>query len=1132
MKRVLILTVRSTRMLTLVALSLATLCINATAFAQGVTTGALNGIVTNEQKQPVVGANVIAIHLPSGTSYEATSRADGRFTIPGMRVGGPYSVTVAFVGVGTAFEPQTQENVSINLGVATDLTFAVRAIAVQETVTVSATVDPVFSSSHTGAATTVGRHEIALIPTLNGRIGDITRLTPQSNGSNFVGQDNRMNNITVDGSTFNNSFGLGGQPGDRTGVAPISLEAIEQVQVNVAPFDVRQGSFTGAGVNTITRSGTNRVTGSFYHRFRDQDWVGTEAAGQAVSPGTFKFRNTGGWVGGPVLKNKWFAFGNYEDQMDTRPLSTWRANRGGEPAGGQITRVLESDMVALSNYLKQNFNYETGPFENYPDETPVKRFLLRSDYNINNNHKVSFRYNYLDSFSDTGLSSSTSALRGRTNFSQNFLTFQSSNYQLLENIRSGIGEWNAVLSNSMANSFQTGYTTQDESRNTRGTLFPFVDIFEGGTNYLSFGGEPFTFPNGLKYDTFQLQDNFTKFTTSHTLTFGAYAEKYHSDNIFMNCCSQSAYAYNSLADFYTDANSFLANPSRTTSPVTLSAFQISYSNVPGEPTPVQTLRVWYSAGYAQDEWRARQNLTVTAGVRFDVSQFKNEGFANPDADRLTFRDETGAAVRYATGQMPDTKVLWSPRVGVNWDIASDQKTQVRGGTGLFSGRPAYVWISNQLGNTGVLLGGTVPDTNPGTRFPFNPNPDTYKPPASSIVAGSHASLYSLNVTDPDFKFPQVWRSNIAVDRRLPWGIVSTTEYLYAKDVNGMYYINANLPAAQSTFSGVDARPRWTGTPCVSDGNPGGCATRINSEPGNVVGVNYVLKNGNKGTTWNFAQSLSRTAAFGLSVRGAYSYGVSHSLSDPESTAATSFARNAQSADPNNPGSSISLWSPGHRVFALVNYSRNYFGFGGTSVSMFWEARQSTLNSSSRMSYVFAADMNGDSISANDLIYIPRDTSEMNFVQFTHTNGRVFTAAEQATAFEAYIRQDTYLREHRGEYAKRNGVVMPMFSNIDLSITQDIFRDLGGQRNGFQVRVDILNFGNLLNHDWGVMKRPVGTINTNQQLQILTSPGVDAQGRPNYRLALVNNELIRNTFQSSATTGDVYQFMVSLRYSFN
>jgi len=299
----------------------------------------------------------------------------------------------------------------------------------------------------------------------------------------------------------------------------------------------------------------------------------------------------------------------------------------------------------------------------------------------------------------------------------------------------------------------------------------------------------------------------------------------------------------------------------------------------------------------------------------------------------------------------------------------------------------------------------------------------------------------------------------------------------------------------------------------------------------VVGVNYVLKNGNEGTTWNIAQSLSKNTKFGLMVRSAYSYGVSHSLSDPESTAATSFARNSQSADPNNPGSSISMWSPGHRVYVLVNYSRQYFGFGATSVSAFWEARQSTLNSSSRLSYTFSGDMNGDSISGNDLIYIPRSTSEMNFVAFT-AGTRTFTADEQASAFESYIQQDSYLSKHRGEYAARNGLVMPMTRNLDLSISQDLFRNLAGQKNGFQIRLDILNFGNLLNSSWGVQQRPVGTVNTNQQLQILTNPGVDAQGRANYRLQVVNNELIKKTFQTSATTGDVYQFMLSLRYSFN
>lgn len=1099
------------------------------ASAQGVTTGALSGVVTDSAGNPVVGANIIAIHEPSGTSYEATTRADGRYSILGMRVGGPYSVTAAYTGSGggTAFEPQTTGDVTVNLGTTSDVNFAVTAIAVQESVTVSGRFDPVFSSNRTGAATSVAREDLALLPTLNGRISDVTRLTPQSNGGNFAGQDNRMNNITVDGSTFNNSFGLGGQPGDRTGVAPISLEAIEQVQVNVAPFDVRQGSFIGAGVNTVTRSGTNALQGSFYHRFRNQDWVGTEAKGQTVNPGTFTFRNTGGWAGAPIVKNKLFAFGNYEDQKDERPLTTFRANTGGQTAAGQITRVLASDMTALSQFLSSKFNYETGPFEGFPDETPAKRFLIRSDYNLNNANKISFRYNYLDSFTDVYMSSSASALRGRTGNSNTYLNFQNTNYQILENIRSGIAEWNTVIGTSLSNSLQGGYTSQDESRANRAkTLFPFVDIFEAGTTYTSFGFEPFSVGNELRYNTFQIQDNLTKFTSKHSLTFGVYAEKYHSDNVFFGCCPQGAFAYNSLADFYTDANDALANPNRRVSPVALNAFQVRWSNIAGLDKPLQPLDVWYSAAYAQDEWRPASNLTVTAGIRVDVSKFKNTAFRNPSADALVFRDETGANVQYDTGSMPETKFLWSPRLGFNWDVNRDQSTQVRGGTGLFSGRPAYVWISNQIGNTGVLIGERI-DLNPGNAYPFTTDVSVYKPAAT----GAGAASYALNVTDRDYKFPQVWRSNAAVDRKLPWGIISTTEFLYAKDLNGLYYINANLPAAQSSFTGVDSRPRWVGTACAATGQVGGCVNRINNAPGNQVTQALVLKNTDAGSSWNFAQTFSKTTSFGLSMRGAYSYGESRSISDPESTAATSFSRNATTADPNNPGTALSLWSPGHRVFVLANFTKQYFGFGATSISMFWEARHSSVNFSSRMSYVFGGDMNGDGVSNNDLIYVPRDQSEMNFVSFT-AGGRTFTPAEQAAAFDAYIQQDEYLSKRRGQYAERNGAVMPIFKSADLSITQDVFRNIGGKKNAFQIRLDFLNFGNLLNSDWGVSQRPVAAINNNNQVQILTSPGVDAQGRPTYRMALANNQFISRTFQSSAQTSDVYQFMVSLRYQFN
>ena len=1122
MKRVLNLVRRSTRTLALVALSLATLWPNAAAFAQGVTTGALNGIVTNEQQQPIQGATVIAIHLPSGTNYETVTRADGRFTIPGMRVGGPYSVTVTYSGTtGTAFEPQTQEDVQVTLGIGIDLTYRVRAIAVQETVTVSATVDPVFSSSRTGAATAVSRVDIATLPTLTGRIGDITRLTPQAGASgSFAGQDNRLNNMTVDGSFFNNSFGLGSAPGERTNVAPISLESIEQVQVSVAPFDVRQGSFIGAAVNTVTRSGTNQLTASFYHRMRNEDFVGTEARGQAVNPGTFNFRDTGVWGGGPIVKNRLFVFGNYENEEDNRPLTTYRANKGGEPVAGTVTRVLESDLTALSSFLQQNFRFDPGAFAGLTDLTPAKRYLLRTDLNLTTNNKISFRYNQLDSSSDNYTSSSSSAGVGRSPFTTAFLGFGSTTYSILENIKSGIGEWNSVIGSSMSNSLITGYTTNDESRRPLGDLFPFVDILQENTAYVSFGSEPFTVQNELKYHTFQLQDSFLKFTSRHTLTFGFSTQKYHSDNVFWSCCPQSNYTFNSLADFYAEAGAAAANPNRTTAiPGALRSFKVRYSNVPNLDKPLQQLEVWYSGGYVQDEWRPRRDLTVTGGLRFDISAFKNTAYQNAKADALTFRDQDGNPVQYKTGEMPDTRILWSPRVAMNWDVGGKQRTQLRVGTGAFTGPPLYVWISNQLGNTGVLIGeiSCIQPTCDPSIYPFSPDPNRHKP---TNVTGQGASSFELNVTEPDFKFPQVWRSNFGVDHRLPGGITATGEFLYSKDINGVSYINANLPAAQSAFTGVDNRPRWT-------------ANRINNTSPNIITSALVMGNQSVGSAWNLSGSLSKTLYHGLSVRGAYSYGEGNSTIDPGSTAFSSVANNQISHDPNNPGVAASAYSQGHRVFVTASYSRSYFNFGTTTVSAFWEARPAPQNFTTKMSYVFNGDMNSDGFSGNDLIYIPRDTSEMNFVQFTHTNGRVFTAAEQAQAFEAYIQQDSYLSKHRGQYAERNGQYMPMFNRVDLSVMQDIFKNIGGKRNAGQIRLDITNFGNLLNHDWGVSQRLVLATTAANGAQILTNPAADpATGRATYRMAVVNNELVRSTFQTATALSDVYQFLLSFRYSFN
>ena len=1078
------------------------------AAAQGVTTGALGGIVKDAQEKPVAGATVLALHVPSGTTYEATTRADGRYSIPGMRVGGPYSVTVAPAAGATGFEAQTQDDIMINLGVATDVDFIVRSIAVEVTVTGHAS-DAVFSSDRTGAATQISREALATLPTFQGRLETVTRLTPQSGGNmQFGGQDNRLNNITVDGSYFNNSFGLAGTPGERTGVAPISLEAVEQVQVNIAPYDVRQGNFVGASVNTVTRSGTNQFRGSLYHQVRDEDLVGTKAAEETVNPGQFTYRNTGGWGSGPIVRNRAFLFVNYEDESRIEPATTFLANPGGVSASGNVTRVLASDLTTLSARLQSQFGFATGRFEGYNAPTPAKRFLPRLDVNVNDRNKFSFRYTHLDS-STYNLTSTSSSLGFGRSRNLNWLGFENSGYNLLENIRSGIGELNTILSDSMANNLIVGYTKQDESRGyMTDTLFPFVDILSGSTTYTSFGFEPFTPNNELRYNTLQVQNNLTWFKGRHNLAFGTSIQRYESENVFFPG-SQSAYVYSSLSDFYTDINDLQANPNRTTSPVNLRRFQVRWANIPGMEKPVQPLEVLYWGLYAQDNFRMRDNLTLNLGVRFDVPNFKDTAFANPNADALTFRDEDGQPVQYSTGKLPDARLHWSPRAGFNWDVFSSRQTQVRGGTGIFTGPPAYVWISNQIGNTGMLTG---EERLENTRSrPFSPDPNRYKP---ANVTGAPARSYGLALTDNDFKFPQLWRSNIAVDQRLPWGWTGTAEFLYSRDVNGVYYINANLPAAQSAFVGADNRPRWVGPSCNAP-TPGPCATRINNAVGNQVTDAIVLKNQNEGRSWDFSLSAEKRFARGFWMKTAWRYAEAKNTVDPGSIAFGSWNNNAHPGDPNNPGLGYAAASPGHRFFIAGSYSAEYFSFGKTTLSLFYD-RFTNGNTS----YVFSGDLNGDGGTSNDLIYVHRDQSEMNFVQ----NGS-FTPAQQAAAWDAFIAQDPYLSKRRGQYAERNAIFLPMVGRIDASLAQDVFTNLGGRRHALQFRVDVLNFGNMLNSDWGVGQRLVDT-------RPLLPAGADSQGRAQYRLRVLDGQLMSQSLEQSAGLSDVWRMQFGFRYSFN
>ena len=1089
---------------------LAFLCIGTSSlFAQGTTTAAIGGKVVSSTGEVLPGANIVAVHTPSGSTYGTSSRPNGRFNMPNVRAGGPFTVTVSFVG----YKKVVMENVYTTLSQTLDLNFTLTEEAIQAAeVVITGQRNAVMSAGRTGAATNVDKLTLATLPSISGKIQDFIRLTPESRGStgyggdSYVGQDSRYNNTTVDGAYFNNSFGLMGQVGERTGVAPISLEAIEQVQVNIAPYDVRQGNFVGAAMNTVTKSGTNAFSGTLAYGKRNQDYVGTSAGSNTFNPGTFDYNRFAVSLGGPIIKNKLFFYVNFDMDKNTAPGTYYTANPGGATATGNMTRVLASDLDALSTFLTTKFNYNPGTYQGYNFETPGKRYLAKLDYNLDQNNKLVFRYNRLDSQTPVLESNSSSLGAGSRRSSIFGLNFSGSNYSIMENDYSYVGEWNSVVSNNMSNNLIIGYSYSDESRGDVGTLFPLVDILNAGSVYTSFGSEPFTPNNELRYSSYQFQDNFTWDLGEHVLTFGLSGEKYHSENVFFPG-KQSVYVYNSLQDFYTDANGFLANPNRTVSPVTLKTFQVRYNNIPGSTKPVQPLDVYYWGAYAQDEWLPAKNVKLTVGLRFDIPSFGATGFDNPLADAMTFRDENGNAVKYNTAKLPDVNILWSPRVGFNWDVLGDRSTQVRGGTGIFTGKPAYVWISNQIGNTGVLTGLDT-KTNTTAR-PFSPNPDTYKP----VATGNPAPTYELALTDPNFKFPQQWRTNIAVDQKLPYGLIGTVEFIYGKEINGVYYINANQTAPNSSFTGPDNRPRWTTSPLIN-------STVIDA---------VVIKNENIGYNYSFTASLERPLTGGFYGKVAYNYGVAKNTVDPGSIAAGSWTGNQVPGNMNNAPVGYSPTSPGNRIFASLSYKAEYLNFGSTTVSLFWDAF--TYGNGS---YTYSGDLTGSlagvasqASAAKDLIYVPQNQSEMNFVDIKSGSTVTFTAAQQAAAWDAYINQDKYLSTRRGQYAERGGAFLPMVSQADLSIVQAVYANVLEKRQNFEIRIDILNVGNLINKNWGQAQHFVSLT----PLIVSSAAPTNAAGQPQYTMRVVNGALMNHTFETNTNLSDVYRFQLGVKYYF-
>ena len=1069
-----------------------------------VTTSTISGVVKNEKQEVLVGATIHATHTPTGTQYKTVTNKNGVYVLPAVRVGGPYTIHASFVG----FKKGEEKDVNTQLGVTSNVDFIlIDEKSSLKDVVVTGTRNNLFSKDRTGASQQFTRRDLQNIPIAGARtIDGITKYNANGNGSSFGAQDSRLNNFTIDGSQFNNSFGLGSsaQAGGRTGASAISLDALEQLQVNIAPFDIRQSGFVGAGINAVTRSGTNEIEGSYYQTQRDNSsrYVGNKANGVPVVASKFDEKVSGFRLGAPIIKNKLFIFGNYEQLERTEPGTTWFSTGSPIATGTQVSRTTYTDMTNLSNFMKDKFDYNTGAFEGYSNTNASKKFLVRVDWNINDKHKLTARYVQHDSEAEINISNSNSAGAGNRTQSALSMAFANSGYIIMDNTRSYVVELNSKLSNTLHNSLIVGYDKQIEDRAYRSSLFPTIDILNGTTTYASVGFDPFTPGNKLDYNTFHITNNLTKYAGKHTLTGGVNYEKYQSNNLFFPA-SNGVYIFSSLQSFYAAANESLANggkPSVTNLPT---RFQYRYSALPGAVDPMQVLKTQRIDIYGQDEYQATNKLKLTLGLRAAVIDIEPTSLENPAVTAMTFRN----GEKLNTSTMPTTQVLWEPRFGFNYDVFGNKKTQLRGGSGVFTGRPPYVFISNQVGNNGVLTGYIDSDNKGTTKYGFTANPGQYYIPSTPTLP----STFDLAFTDEDYKFPQVWKTNLAVDQKLPLGFIGTIEGIYNNNLNAVHYYNANLDLPTGKFSGADTRSQFARTDA---------GVRVNDNVSNGI----VLTN--KDGSYFKSLTLKLEYPYSKGVFGSFAWTTSNAkdFMSAGSIASGSWT-SARAVNGNNDLSlSTSDFVSPNRLVGMVGYKIEYgkkYG-GATSFSIGYVGNQGNP-----FTYTISGDMNGDRVNGNELIFVPSQWQDIKFVPLT-VGTRVYSEAEQQAAFWNYVNQDDYLKTRNGEYAERNASVIPMLHRFDLSVVQDIYLNVKGKRNTLQIRADILNFGNLLNDAWGVSQRA-----TNPQILAFQSV---VNNVPTYRLATEKfadgtTGLIKNTYSKNASVFDVWTAQLGIRYIF-
>jgi len=1072
--------------------------IGANIFAQGVTTASLNGIVTDADGNPLPAANVVVLHEASGTQYGVSTLNSGRFHLPNLKIGGPYTITASYVG----FTSQKQENIFLSLGQNLRVDFILKTEAVKMgEVLVTAEQDKVLNSGRTGAATYIDAIQVQQMPSIKRSTRDYTRLDPRSDGNfSFAGKNWLYNNISLDGSYFNNPFGLDDPaPGGQTNAEPVPFDAVEQVQVSIAPFDVREGGFTGAGINTVTKSGTNQYKASLYTFTRNESLVGNKINGkEVIANPSLSYNQFGFTSSGAIVPNKFFFFINGEIERRDDPGSNFIADRDGVITFGE-SRVSASVMDQIKQRMIQVYGYDPGRYENYTHSTNNEKILLKFDWNIDESNKFTFRYNRLDARRDLPPHPFVLSVNGTGRGpNSNTLPFENSGYRINNRLNSFVAELNTNTSR-FANRFFASYNRFRDYRDPFSKPFPTVEIGENGVTYTTVGHEPFSIHNILDQDVLQFTNNFSYYLDKHVLTVGAtyeYFSFFNSFNIFRHGIFFLPYFLDFEGDGVPNGSTFYSlndffNQTNPNNP-------IKFNQMVGKgPFKGENIEVGQLAFYAQDEFLISKTFSLIYGLRVDIPMYLTEPVDNPFSRGLKLLDENDNPEQADQSKLPDAQFLFSPRIGFNWDVYGDRSLQLRGGTGIFTGRIPFVWVGNNI-------------SNPGS----NPNLYPAKPPVTAKGDAVLQQSFDLNAMVPDFKWPQVWTTNLAVDHKLADDLLGTLEIIYGKDINAIYVRNADLVKPVRYLP--DGRPYYGGA-----GN-----NELNAAyPGEGAGA-YIIDNADEGYHFNITAQLRKSFYFGLNATVSYSYTEAKSLMKSTEIASVLWAENPTKGDPNKPELGYSEFGQRHRFVGGATYRLVWNETFTTSFGLFVELAEGNRFAGAggnKYSFVYSGDVNGDGMGGNDLIYIPRTQSDIILEPYVAANGMTVSAADQWAALNKFIEQDDYLKNNRGKIAERFGAVNPWYFNIDFRILQDFSFMMGRTKHTFQLSIDILNFPNFLGSDLGV--RRIANSAATSPLQLVK---FDGSGKPVFNF----KGTARETYTDDLSLNSRWQLQIGLRYFFN